>query len=310
MSAASAIYGILHTIYSNFFIPVPVPQAPANLSAQTHIVTGANTGLGLELSRHLLNLGVGKLILAVRNPAAGETAKQNILKTTKRDASTVEVWILDMDDYTSISAFAARAQTLPRIDGIVANAGIGTETYRPSHSGKVEQTLNVNVIGLFLLFFLLLPKMREHHHVTGQRTTFQAVGSALHYVANLKELTPLPKLDAKHAQMVRDDSFARLSNPKTADMKNRYPLSKLLLLYLVREVAKYSVEDPAFPIVNCPNPSFCKSNLLRDRETAMTRWASKYLTRTTEEGSRTLFHALFAGRESHGMYLTNCHVQT
>jgi NAD(P)-dependent dehydrogenase (short-subunit alcohol dehydrogenase family) len=292
MSTLSAIYGTVHALLSNFFVTPPIPEAHGDMSKLVYVVTGANTGLGLELSRHLLRLGVGKLIMGVRSPSKGEAAKKDLLTSTKRKDSAVDVWTIDMDDYSSIKAFAKRVQTLPRVDGICANAGMMTTTF--SLSEGIEKTLNVNVVSTFLLFFLLLPKMREHEQAIGTRSHFTIVNSGLHYTAKHKELYPT------------HDILDRLSDPKKANMANRYPLSKLLVLWNVRELA---AQGTSMPILNSPNPSFCQSGLLREDDSAFARIAEKYLARTTESGSRTLYHAQFAGPESHGQYLANCHVQ-
>lgn len=295
MSALSALHGFVHTFLSNFFITLPALRPHGDMSQQIHIVTGANSGLGLELSRHLLRLGTGKLIMAVRNPSKGEAAKRDLLVTTGRDEASVEIWPLDMDSYTSVKAFAHRAKSLPRVDSICANAGISTANF--SLSEGIEKSLNVNVISVFLLFFLLLPKMREHEQTTGHRSSFVIVNSALHYVASHKELYPT------------HDILDRLSDPKKADMAGRYPLTKLLVTWLVREAAARGGAGTSMPIINTPNPSFCQSELLREDQRFMAKMAMKYTARTAECGSRTLYHAVFAGDDSHGQYLTNCHVQ-
>lgn len=293
MSALSALHGAAHTLLSNFFYSLPVPQASGDMSQQTFIVTGSNVGLGLELSRHLLRLGVGKLIMAVRTESKGQAAKRQLLESTGRDDLDVEVWSLDMENYESVKAFCTRVNGLPRVDGICANAGMMTTNFSLSEGN--EKTLTVNVIGVFLLFFLLLPKMREHERLTGRPCRFVIPNSALHYMAPLKELDPPA------------DIFATLNDPKKADMAGRYPLTKLLVLWIVRELAD---KGAAMPIVNTPNPSFCQSELLRENKSAVVRFAAKLTARTTEQGSRVLYHGLMAGKEAHGQYLTNCHVQT
>lgn len=293
MSALSALHGAVHTFFSNFFYSLPVPQATGDMSQQTYIVTGSNVGLGLELSRHLLRLGIGKLIMAVRSENKGQAAKHQLLESTGRDDSAVEVWSLDMDNYDSVKAFCTRVNGLPRVDGICANAGIMTTNFSVSEGN--EKTLTVNMIGVFLLFFLLLPKMREHERLTDTRCRFVIPNSALHYLAPVKELDP------------PTDIFTRLNDPKKADMAGRYPLSKLLVLWVVRELADKGVD---MPIVNTPNPSFCQSDLLRENKSAVVRFATKLTARTSEQGSRVLYHGLMSGKESHGQYLTNCHVQT
>jgi len=296
MSALSALHGAGSTIFSNLFISLPVPRGNPELSKQTIIVTGSNVGLGFETSRHLLRLGVGKLIMAVRNPSKGDTAKKELLASTGRDEASTEVWPLDMDSYDSVKVFASRAAQLPRLDGVLANAGLMTNHF--SFSEGNEKTLNVNVISTFLLCLLLIPKMRESGKQTGSPCRFVIPNSALHYLAPLGELDP------------EKDIFARLNDPKTANMEGRYPVSKLLVIYAVRELADRSkISGKGSFIINTPNPSYCKSSLTREIDGFAARMGEKMLARYTEVGSRVLYHSLFAGEESDGQYLTNCHVQ-
>lgn len=296
MSAFSALHGIGSTIFSNLFISLPVPHANSELSKQTFVVTGSNTGLGFESSRHLLRLGVGRLIMAVRDLSKGEAARKELLASTGRDAASTEIWPLDMDSYDSVKAFASRLSHVPRLDGVLANAGLSTTKFTLSEGN--EKTLNVNVISTFLLCLLLIPKMRESEKQTGNPCRFVIPNSALHYLAPTGELDPNKEI------------IARLNNPKTADMAGRYPLSKLLVIYAVRELAERSkVSRKGSFIVNTPNPSYCKSGLMRENDGFGARIGEKLLARSTEVGSRTLFHGLFVGHESNGQYLTNCHVQ-
>ncbi|CAM1510894.1 Fc.00g084070.m01.CDS01 [Cosmosporella sp. VM-42] len=292
MSVLSAIHGVGSTILSNLFVTLPYPETAPGLSEQTIIVTGSNTGLGLESSRHLLRLGVGKLIMAVRNLETGEKARLELLTSTKRSPESVEVWNLDMDSYDSVKAFANRANTtLPRLDAVLANAGLLTQQF--SLSGNNEKTITVNVVSTFLLLLLLLPKLRS----SSNPGKFVIPNSAMHYWAPTKELIP-----------DKDKTiFSRLNDPKTADMAARYQVSKLLVLYVTRELASrmQSSKKPSI-IINAPNPSYCKSGLIREVPGGA---PPDFIARTTEMGSRALVHGVLSGPESNGQYLTNCHVQ-
>ncbi|KAF2811635.1 NAD(P)-binding protein [Mytilinidion resinicola] len=298
MSTLSALHGVRSVLVSNLFVKLPVPKS-SELSNHTIIVTGANTGLGFEASAHLSRLGVGKLIMAVRTPAKGDEARKKLLKLTGQPDSSIEVWPIDMDSYDSIKTFAARASQLPRLDGVLANAGIMTEHFSLSEGN--EKTLNVNVISTFLLYLLLLPKMRESVQQTGYACRFVIPNSALHYIVPLAELEP-----------TNPSIIGRLNDPEKANMGGRYPLSKLLVIYAVREFAeRSSASGKGLCIINTPNPSFCKSNLAREAQGSRGfRVAEKLLARSTEEGSRVLVHGLLAGPETNGQYLSDCHVET
>ncbi|KEY74813.1 hypothetical protein S7711_06500 [Stachybotrys chartarum IBT 7711] len=300
MSLVASMQGFKSVLHANLIFKLPVPVAnAAELAQQTMIVTGANGGLGYEASMHLSRLGLGRLIMGVRTPAKGEEAKKNILAATRQPESSIEVWPIDMDSYDSIKSFASRASELPRLDGVLANAGIMTNKFRWSE--KSESTLNVNVISTFLFYLLLLPKMRESCAQTGHVCRFVIPNSALHYMSPIAELDP-----------TQDNIINRLNDEKKANMGGRYPLTKLLVLFAVREAAKRANTSKGAVIINTPNPSFCKSNLTGDMYAGNTgaKIFEKLVARTTEEGSRVLVHGLLAGADTNGQYLNNCHVET
>ncbi|KAF7563907.1 hypothetical protein G7046_g214 [Stylonectria norvegica] len=291
MSLLSTLHGVGSTVFSNLFITLPYPETAPGLSDQIAIVTGSNTGLGFESSRHLLRLGVKRLIMAVRNLEAGEKARLDLLKSTERSPDSVEVWHLDMDSYDSVKTFAERANTsLPRLDVVLANAGIYTSKFSISEGN--EKTITVNVVSTFLLFLLLLPKLRS----APSSPRFVIPNSAMHYWAPTKELIP-----SKDASI-----FSRLNDPDKADMANRYQVTKLLVIYATRELAaRLQASGKKIVIINTPNPSYCKSGLIREAPGSA---PPDFMARTTEMGSRALVNGALAGKESNGQYLTNCQV--
>ncbi|KAJ5368727.1 Short-chain dehydrogenase/reductase SDR [Penicillium cataractarum] len=291
---SSAIKGVSTTIYSNLFVELPVQKG--DLTGQTIIVTGSNQGLGYEASRHFLLLGVERLIMAVRNLEKGEAARLKLLEDTGRDPSSIEVWELDMDSYVSVKKFATRVETLPRLDALLANAGLATTTFSLSEDN--ERTITVNVVSTFLLIILLLPKLRESASQFNICPRVSVVNSALHYIA------PLAEIDVSNQGSI----FSRLNNKETAKMDMRYPLSKLLVLFAVRALAK-RLEERKGPliVINTPNPSWCKSQLMRENGH---RLGERMMARSTEEGSRALVHGILSGKDSSGQYIDNCQVKS
>lgn len=61
---------------------LPILVDESTCAGKTYIVTGGNSGLGLETARHLVEFKASRVILAVRNLTAGEIAKGDIEKTT------------------------------------------------------------------------------------------------------------------------------------------------------------------------------------------------------------------------------------
>jgi NAD(P)-dependent dehydrogenase (short-subunit alcohol dehydrogenase family) len=104
--------------------------------------------------------------------------------------------------------FAARAANLPRLDAVLANAGILTTTF--SFTEDNEKTISTNVISTFLLALLVFPKLRQSTKQFGIVPRIVIPNSALPYLAPLKEL------DGK-----RGEILATLNNPKSADIHFR-----------------------------------------------------------------------------------------
>ena len=106
------------------FRSLRLPQS-ASFASQTVLITGANSGLGLETARHIVKLGASKVILGVRSVARGEAAKNDIESTTGR-TGIIEVWQVDLERFDSVEAFTARAARLERLDVAIMNAGLAS----------------------------------------------------------------------------------------------------------------------------------------------------------------------------------------
>jgi NAD(P)-dependent dehydrogenase (short-subunit alcohol dehydrogenase family) len=272
-------------LYSQFFVRPPYPEQ--SFADQTVIVTGSNVGLGLEAARHLARLGAAKVILAVRNVAAGEAAKKSIESSTGRPG-VCEVWEVDLASYKSVLAFGERAAQLPRLDAAILNAAIATRNFQTAEG--LERTITVNVVSTLLLGLLLLKKLKAtRREVPSSEPKLSFVVSEVH------AWTPF-------SEWKEDHIFATLNDPTKAKMEERYMLSKLLEVFLVQELAGRTRGSEV--IVNMVNPGLCHSEL--GREAGWQLWLLKQvLARSTEMGSRTLVAGVTAGLESHGAYMTD-----
>lgn len=281
----------LSFLYSQFFVTPPYPRT--TWEGKTVIVTGANTGLGLEAARHFVRLGADKVILAVRSLHKGEKAKQSIEDSTAR-THVVEVWPLDLGSYESVKQFSKRAtQSLKRLDAVVENAAIATPKFRLLEGN--EMTITVNVISTFLLALLLLPKLKDtaQHHRTTPHLSIVCSEVIFH--------TSFPERNGPSI-------FDKLNDSVSARMLDRYNVSKLMVALVCRQIC--SVLGDGYPvIINFLNPGLRHSELTRD--VAIPAYFVKlFLARTSEVGSRTLVHAVSAGPQSHGQYLSDCRVTT
>ncbi|PYI08564.1 NAD(P)-binding protein [Aspergillus sclerotiicarbonarius CBS 121057] len=136
--------------------PPIVSRTDVDLSGKTAIVTGSNTGLGFECNKQLLDLGLSRLIIAVRSEAKGEEAKKELLVESSRTA-IIEVWKLDLSRYDSIVAFVERTRSLDRLDIVINNAGVSKRIFKLNKSTGHEETVQVNHLSNALLTILLIP---------------------------------------------------------------------------------------------------------------------------------------------------------
>jgi NAD(P)-dependent dehydrogenase (short-subunit alcohol dehydrogenase family) len=285
----------LRFFYSQWFVTPPIPEE--SWEGKTCVVTGANVGLGLEAARHIARLGASKVILTSRNSEKAEAAKKSIEETTKCGPDVVETWQLDLCSYESVKQFAARCNTLSRIDAVIENAGVSTENFKMAE--RDESTITINVVSTFLLGLLLLPKLKE----TAQRYNTQPHLSIVS--SGVQFLTSFPERKTPHDQSI----FAALSDENKARMGDRYNVSKLLEVFIIREIVATKAPTGYPVIINFLHPGLCVSQLLREKPSLLVFTIRFILSaRTTEVGSRTLVHAASAGEETHGQFLMDCKI--
>ena len=131
-------------------------------SPQTALITGASSGIGLELARLFARDGYNLVLVARR------AEKLNELKTELESAHKISVTVLSKD-LTLPSAPQeifefTRAQGLS-IDILVNNAGFGDRGFfAESNLQKQQEMIQLNVASLTTLTHLFLPKMIERKH--------------------------------------------------------------------------------------------------------------------------------------------------
>ena len=171
--------GFIKDQYTTLNLPIP----PTNITESTYIVTGANTGLGYECTKHLLSMGVERIILAVRTPAKGEAALATLRRETGRP-SAGEVWQLDLTSLDSVEAFSKKVNSLNRLDALICNAGVIMSQFTPAEG--LEMTLQVNVVATALLALRALPKLEESAKKFGTQPRLTIVSSDQSFGDNVK----------------------------------------------------------------------------------------------------------------------------
>ncbi|CAE6427238.1 unnamed protein product [Rhizoctonia solani] len=148
------------TQVDNLLIPVyPQMKMPvADLSGKLVIVTGANSGIGLEAARALAGMGA-HVILACRNAARGQEAKSSIIKSTGN--VNIEVELFDCGKFASVHGFLNRwkDRKLRKVDILINNAAFVLEGFTNTVSlteDGFEQTYQANHLSHVLLTHGLL----------------------------------------------------------------------------------------------------------------------------------------------------------
>ena len=137
--------------------PVLTPVDLANMSGKIAIVTGGNSGIGVETVRGLAARGA-MVVIAARDRAKSERVAAEIAKSTGNNAIVVEE--VDMDSFDSVRAFAERLRArCPAINVLVHNAGVMLPRKQVTQDG-VERMLQTNCLSPVLLTALLADKLR------------------------------------------------------------------------------------------------------------------------------------------------------
>lgn len=121
----------------------------------THVITGANSGIGFEAARALAARGA-TVVMACRNASKAADARDAILAETP--SADLHIVGLDLANLESVRDAATELQErFPRIDRLINNAGlIGI---RGTTADGFEMQLGVNHLGHFALTGHLLDHM-------------------------------------------------------------------------------------------------------------------------------------------------------
>jgi len=303
------------------------------LWGQTALVTGANSGMGYEISLALARLGVS-VTMACRNPArckaAAETIRQDelVLKRGEKDrglvdpSSSVLTMTVDTSSLKSVRQFCNdfKARTddgdgvpMP-LDMLFLNAGIGMASPADDEEGSlmlsedgIETMFATNVVGHHLMYKLLEPAIRRSDSLRKVPPRIVLTSSALSFLT-------------KHPYKVPTD--LKTLNSVTALDQSLYPQSKLAQILWAKELtAKLDAEndsssssskdnntDPnSIVYVNAAHPGLVATNIFDNVEYEklpyvykIMQFATKSIKSfmwTSEEGALTLIYLGTASKQ-------------
>jgi len=240
------------------------------LTGKTALVTGANSGLGYEITLALAEKGA-HVIMACRNLDKANQAAANIRKQVANAVLTIKE--LNLSDLASVRRFATEIQPqLTKLDLLINNAGIMAIPERQTADG-FEMQFGTNHLGHFALTaFLLQPLLAT----PGARVV--SVSSGLHENATI--------------------NFADLMGKQGYDKWKAYGQSKLANLLFAYELQRKFVKAGMQAISVGAHPGYAATNLQSGGESFIERIAmaagNRLLAQSAAAGALPILYAATA----------------
>jgi NAD(P)-dependent dehydrogenase (short-subunit alcohol dehydrogenase family) len=204
-----------------------------DLTGRVALVTGANSGIGYEVTRVLADHGA-HVLMACRNQEKAARARDKLESQLSR--SSLELVDLDLSDLASVRAAAGRVlDQHARLDLLVNNAGVmGTPSLQTADGFELQMA--TNHLGHFALTGLLLDRL-----VTTERSRIVTVSSHMHRLGRVRP---------------DDVAGAKARNPWLV-----YSTSKLANLLFVAELSRRLEAGGFRTTALASHPGWTRSNL-------------------------------------------------
>lgn len=134
------------------------PDTIPDQTGRTALITGANSGIGLETARQLARHG-GRVILAGRRRAKLDEAVRVLRAAAPR--ADLDTLVLDLGDLASVTAAAEHVAATGTVDMLINNAGVMNIPQRRTTRDGFEMTFGTNHLGHFAFTALVLPALRR-----------------------------------------------------------------------------------------------------------------------------------------------------
>lgn len=248
------------------------PSKLGHLAGRTFVVTGANSGIGLEVTRELVGRGA-HVVMAVRDTAKGETAVADL-------AGPGSTSILELD-LSDLDQTAACAETLiarhGQLDALICNAGVMGGPRLLSAQG-FERQMATNHLGHAALISVLWPML----HTSAARVVI--VSSS----------------EARGGKITARTSERELLDPAPYDGKQAYRNSKQANLLFAQQLHRRCTQTGSPVSVVSVHPGIAATNLLarqldragRHRLAKLSTAITNMLLPTATAGAQTTLRAL------------------
>jgi Short-chain dehydrogenases of various substrate specificities len=202
------------------------------LKGSTCVITGATSGLGLDLTKHLFRLGATVVAIGRSESKLSALSDQLLLQQQQQEERIVLIQA-NLQDLKSVSNAANKIKSrFKTIDFLINNAGMthashGTDKKpKPTPQGY-DEVFAVNYLSHFLLTEKLLPNLKRSKVQNGARIV--QIASSMHLMVDGNDLVPGSGNEAPLASQPIDSSLHRIRS---------YGNSKLAQIYHARSLAR------------------------------------------------------------------------
>lgn len=287
----------------------PPKQPQVTFEGQTVLVTGTNSGMGLEMAKKLAALNVEKLIITTRSTSKGNVTKEKIkqwLSKTKSSQSTEIIHLtLDMGSSDGVRSFVDQLKPVTNvIHGVVLNAGINATKFEQS-SECYENTIQVNTTSTIFLATLLLPMLISTAKKEKIQTHLTFVSSR---AALRTEAFPTSETILTSTRPLAETSEEKNFPPGALGGQTQYSRSKLFLEYAIRHLTEIPVlrgqNGKPLVIINSVCPGAVRTDIDRNLESWFAKVASRVILNlvamSAADGANAYLQALTQGDQSMG----------
>jgi NAD(P)-dependent dehydrogenase (short-subunit alcohol dehydrogenase family) len=214
------------------------------------VITGANSGLGLETAKALAAMGA-HVVMAVRNLDAGIARAREIESGTPK--ARVEVGLLDLASQESVRAFA-KSQEHHTTHVLINNAGIMAPPYSVTVDG-LESQMATNHLGHFTLTGLLMPSL-----LRAESPRVVSLSSVMHRFGHF-DTADIDEVTGSKNQVPVNDPW------------RRYGATKLACLMFARQLDLRAKAAGSNLISVAAHPGWASTNLAKDTNTKYMNFA-------------------------------------
>jgi NAD(P)-dependent dehydrogenase (short-subunit alcohol dehydrogenase family) len=261
---------------------VPPHLFKQTLLGKTILITGANTGIGLETAVELAKLGA-TIIVGCRDEQRAKKAVQIIQQRANHTRIFYPGVTLDLSSLTSVRDFAKAVKQKYKIHTLINNAGVMMCPHALTTDGY-EIQFGTNHLGHFLLTKIFL---RDILMLKGRVIN---VSSRAH--TRISTLSVLKNFTVAHEELTPEEIYGQ---------------SKIANILFTRELQK------RFPklITYSLHPGFVATELMRHFHPALFKimqTIGPYLTKNPLEGAQTTIFAMLVDPKQvpSGSYLSDC----